>query len=543
MKIQLEDIALRYTVDGLEKRAKGPENEDFRLCLTQTDERVTITLKAKRPLTLTTSSFEVPYTYYPDDLLFINGYQSWTDTKEFALSESLRNLKKVPAFLRNKFHFDSYGDSWFTDYQKDNFHSFTFAYRKQKNGDAELFGSLNETNAFLIIHYKKTEAVLSIRSDCQFKYVEDEFCLYDFVNYSGTVKDVLKRYFAHFGSCAAPPIRGYTSWYLHYQDISEKKILTALEGIDSRHFDLFQIDDGYETFVGDWMDIDKTKFPNGLKGIVDQIHSKGLKAGIWLAPFVCETKSALFHDHPEWLYRENGKEVYAGSNWSNHVILDVRLPEVQNYIRKCLLYFKDMGVDFFKLDFLYAAALIHDGRGYTRAEIMHMSMKGLRDALEDRLILGCGVPLSSAFGLVDYCRIGPDVSLKFDDVFYMRHMHRERISTKVTLLNTIYRGPMDGTVFRCDPDVFLLRDHDIGLSKEQRRALCILNHLCGSVYMTSDNVAEYDEEKKAVLEEAQKLTDAEITSIDRKGELITIGYLLGGEEKSLCYHAGRGILL
>lgn len=542
MKIELKNIALRYTIDGTEKRAAGPENEDFRLSLEQNGERTTIRLFAKRPLTLATSSFEVPFEYNSDDHFFVNGYQSWTDTREFALSEYIHDLKKVPAFLRNIFHFDNYGDAWFIKYQKDNFHSFTYAYRKKKKGEAELIGSLNEENAFLIIHYKKAENVLSIRSDCQYKKVEEEFVLYDFVEYSGRVKEVLERYFANYGTCSAPPIRGYTSWYLHYQDINEEKILTALKGIESTHFDLFQIDDGYETFVGDWMDIDSEKFPNGLKGIVDKIHAKGLKAGIWLAPFVCETKSQLFKNHPEWLYRENGKEVFAGSNWSGDVVLDIRLREVQEYIKNCLVYYMDMGFDFFKLDFLYAAALIHEGKGYTRAEIMRKAMKGLREILGDKLILGCGVPLSSAFNLVDYCRIGPDVSLIFDDVFYMRKMHRERISTKVTLQNTIYRAHMDGSVFRCDPDVFLLRDNDIKLSKEQRRALCMINHLCGSVYLTSDNVGSYDSEKTAVLAEAQKLSDAEITDIERSGSRITIRYLLNGEESELVYNSQKGIL-
>ncbi|MBR2696358.1 MAG: alpha-galactosidase [Parasporobacterium sp.] len=542
MIIQLSDINIRYRIDGIEKRGKGPETEDYFLSLDQAGERTTITFHAKKPLTLVTSSFEVPYNYYQEDLIFVNGYQSWTDTKEYMLSEYIHDVKKVPAFLRNIFHFENYGDAWFMDYQKDNFHSFTYSYRKKKDGSCDLIGSLNEENAFLIIHYKKLEEIMSIRSDCGLKKVDGTFCLYDFVVYQGTCREVLQKYFANYGTCSAPKLRGYTSWYLHYQNINEEKIQTALDGIDSDHFELFQIDDGYETFVGDWMDIDPHKFPAGLKKIVEKIHAKGLKAGIWLAPFVCETKSRIFQDHPDWLYKENGKELFAGSNWSGFVVLDIRLPEVQEYIRRCLIYFMDLGFDFFKLDFLYAAALIHDGT-YTRAEIMRAGMKGLREILKDKLILGCGVPLSSAFNLVDYCRIGPDVSLVFDDVFYMRKMHRERISTKVTIQNTIFRAHMDGSVFRCDPDVFLLRDDNIKLSKEQRKALCILNHLCGSLYLTSDNVGAYDAEKYEILKEAQKLTDAEITDISRKGNLITITYILDENEKKLTYNKEKGVLV
>ena len=40
----------------------------------------------------------------------------------------------------------------------------------------------------------------------------------------------------------------------------------------------------------------------------------------------------------------------------------------------------------------------------------------------------------------DYLRIGADVTLIFDDVWFMRHLHRVRISTKMSLQNTIYRS-------------------------------------------------------------------------------------------------------
>ena len=126
-------------------------------------------------------------------------------------------------------------------------------------------------------------------------------------------------------------------------------------------------------------------------------------------------------------------------------------------------------------------------------------------------------------------------------------MHRERISTKVTLQNTVFRSGMDGTVFRCDPDVFLLRDNDIHLTKSQRRALVMLNHLCGSVYMTSDDVGRYDAEKKALLQEARNLSGSVIEDIVFDGRIITVSYRRkGGAEGAalsvLKYDTQKGVL-
>lgn len=72
------------------------------------------------------------------------------------------------------------------------------------------------------------------------------------------------------------------------------------------------------------------------------------------------------------------------------------------------------------------------------------AMKLLRQWCGDKLILGCGVPLMPCFGVVDYCRIGCDVSLSWDDKWFMRLLHRERISTRQSIDNTVFRRQLNG---------------------------------------------------------------------------------------------------
>ena len=218
-------------------------------------------------------------------------------------------------------------------------------------------------------------------------------------------------------------------------------------------------------------------------------------------------------------------------------------PEAREYIRRCLLHYVDMGFDFFKLDFLYAANLPLYG-GKTRCRAASEAYAFLRECLGDKLILGCGATLANGAGIFDYMRIGPDVSLKFDDAFYMRFMHRERISTKVTLQNTVYRSFLNRRFFGNDPDVFLLRDDNLSLTKEQRRALITLNALFGSVLMTSDNLGAYDEEKRRLLDGALQLFQkAAVTGYARQGREIRITYTLEGEERSIRYDTKKGVLL
>jgi hypothetical protein len=49
--------------------------------------------------------------------------------------------------------------------------------------------------------------------------------------------------------------------------------------------------------------------------------------------------------------------------------------------------------------------------GKSRGEIMWEAMDLIRDFVgPEKLVLGCGVPLATAFRKVDYCRIGSDVA-------------------------------------------------------------------------------------------------------------------------------------
>ena len=203
----------------------------------------------------------------------------------------------------------------------------------------------------------------------------------------------------------------------------------------------------------------------------------------------------------------------------------------------------DLGFDFFKLDFLYASSLI-PFNGKTRCETQDAAYQLLRDILKDKLILGCGANVINSYQKFDYLRIGPDVSLSFDDIAIMRLFHRERVSTKVTLQNTVYRSIFNKHLFYNDPDVFLLRDNNIKLSKEQRQALTMINALFGGVLMTSDNIKEYDDEKKAILGDALKVfQNGKVLSYTTRKHMIEIAYEVDGVTNTLTYDTKKGVFI
>ena len=74
-----------------------------------------------------------------------------------------------------------------------------------------------------------------------------------------------------------------------------------------------------------------------------------------------------------------------------------------------------------KLDFLYSEAM-QPRNGKSRGQIMCEAMDFLRECVgEEKLILGCGVPLGPSFGVVDACRISCDVDLKYLPKYYNKN--------------------------------------------------------------------------------------------------------------------------
>ena len=530
----------RYYRNGSLIQTNHPD--DFEVKEKNDGNRRTLTLKAKADNLLLESVSEViAIKNAKNKEMFFNGYQSWTDSKEVKLRAKEKNIARSPQPVVRAYAMDKYGDSTFHHYSSHLLHGYDVCYSKSEKGF--FYFNLNYHNAYLLFEYNKRTQRLTVSSDVKGIKLNkgDELVVWDAV-YVESFEKGLEEFNSFFPLRNTPKVFGYTSWYNYYQDINEEIILRDLEGVDNR-FNLFQIDDGFETFVGDWLDIDPKKFPNGLKPIVDKIHAKGLQAGLWLAPFVAEEKSKLFQEHPEYIQRDkDGNFVKAGGNWSGQYSLDLEKQEVRDYIKKSLQYYVDMGFDFFKLDFLYACALVVP-EGYSRCQYQDKSYKFLRECLGKKTILGCGANLVNSIDYFEYLRIGPDVSLKWDDLFYMRFFHRERPSTKTTLQNTIFRSFLNDRWFGNDPDVFLLRDNNIGMNVHQKRSLSLINSIFSSVLMTSDDIGAYDVEQQEHLKMVlENFLHAKNAKFDKKGDRIELFYELNGTEYEFLYDYKKGEL-
>ncbi len=478
----------------------------------------------------------------PGEKVFMNGYQTWTNCPELGPKDRLRGLNGLPKAVVEHFSLNSYGDYDFVPYPDRPGQSHGFSYCSFRLGErTRLFASLDEKPGYTVFSYDAGQALLRIERDCRGLRCGGEYRALDLFYAEGTEDEVFDAWFQALGLPApkARPLKGYSSWYNRYEAIDDGCIRSDLSGCKTllEPGDLFQIDDGWESAVGDW-EPDGKKFPQGLKGLAEEIHAAGFLAGLWLAPFAAKKDSELVRQHPDWLLRDEIGGLWTGGvNWGGFYALDIDRPAVQEYLKqvfdKVLL---DWGFDLVKLDFLYAAAPFA-GEKETRGGRMCRAMELLRRLCGEKLILGCGVPLMPAFGLVDYCRIGCDVSLDWDDKPYMRLAHRERVSTKQAIENSFFRRPLNGRAFLNDPDVFFLREENLKLSQSEKLLLAKANALLGGLLLTSDDPNLYGDKQRETYREIVRLFGAE--EVRAGAEKGCIRYRLDGKEQLLKLPKGK----
>ena len=525
------DIKNGYSDEIFDVRDEGGENA------------VKIVVNAKKAVKAELAELIYDHYYEQTERFFANGFQSWTSSREYKRNDvqyGLRTLSKLP--IVRTFSGAS-GDYAFTEYGKDLYHSFSYTYFRIDE-KVELVGSLNERTGYTIFYADYAQNIFAAVKDVEGLTLDGEYRLFDIVRVQGTYDEVFDKYFELYprkNTGRVKHLAGYTSWYNYYQNINEEIILRDLQGLAraGKNANIFQIDDGYETKVGDW-DMDTVKFPNGLAPIVDRIHEQGLMAGLWYAPFAAQFKANVIKNHPDWLIRnKHGRPVISGIAWGGFYALDFEKEEVREYIKAFFdKVFNEWHFDMVKLDFLYAAA-IEPRNGKTRGQLMCEAMDFLRECCGDKIILGCGVPLAPAFGVVDACRISCDVENTFKEKFYVKVTNQEIISAKMAMVNSVYRRHLNGRIWANDPDVFFLRDDGMkkaGYTLQQKKLLAKVNHIFGDVLFVSDNVGAYDDVKMQILLDAYRKFDGKVLSAEHIApEILKVVFEEDGTKQMLVF--------
>ena len=268
-------------------------------------------------------------------------------------------------------------------------------------------------------------------------------------------------------------------------------------------FDVFQLDDGYQAAIGDWLTTND-KFPHGIDGVAAAIERRSMVPGIWIAPFLAAPDSDIAHEHPEWLARSPDDdrpaigmfhEVWGGLMWQ----LDTTNPDTLAHLERTAAALVAAGYRYLKLDFTFSAAMPGRFRDPTQtpAQRVRAGYDAIRrGAGEDVFILGCGAPLGPLVGAVDGMRIGADVAPWWNapaGAPALPGYEAAAPATRHAFVNTCTRAFQHRRLWLNDPDCLMLRTTATAMAPEAVRGWAQIVGASGGLALVSDDLALLDD--------------------------------------------------
>ncbi|MEU9386428.1 alpha-galactosidase, partial [Streptomyces sp. NPDC048279] len=127
----------------------------------------------------------------------------------------------------------------------------------------------------------------------------------------------------------------YNSWEATGFDVDAAGQLELAKAAADIGAELFVVDDGWFTGraddtggLGDWYP-DPQAFPEGFDRFVAEVRALGLDFGLWVEPEAVSPGSRLYAEHPEWVYRVNGRP---SRLVRNQLLLDLGRTDVQEFV-------------------------------------------------------------------------------------------------------------------------------------------------------------------------------------------------------------------
>ncbi|WP_405402686.1 alpha-galactosidase [Streptomyces sp. NBC_01104] len=127
----------------------------------------------------------------------------------------------------------------------------------------------------------------------------------------------------------------YNSWEATGFDVDAAAQLELARIAAGMGAELFVVDDGWFTGrhdekggLGDWHP-DPANFPDGFDHFIDEVRATGMDFGLWVEPESVSPASALYAEHPDWVYRIDGRPA---TLVREQLLLDLGRRDVQDFV-------------------------------------------------------------------------------------------------------------------------------------------------------------------------------------------------------------------
>ena len=313
---------------------------------------------------------------------------------------------------------------------------------------------------------------------------------------------------------------GWCSWYCFGPEVTEKNITDNLAYIKKNipQLKYIQLDDGYQPHMGDWLET-ASSFGNDIKGLLKKIKTNGFEPAIWVAPFICDSNSSVYKNHPDWLVKDasgnplrSDKVSFGGWRLAPWYVLDGTHPEVQQHLKKVFrTMYKEWGCTYFKLDANFWGAIqggFYYDNNATRVTAYRDGMKAILSETGTAFILGCNHPLWPSLGLIHGSRSSNDI-------------HRDWKNFVKTSEENSRRIWQNGKLWWNDPDCILLTG---SLTDDEFMYHASLIFSTGGMILSGDDLTTISEKKLSVLKKLLLPTGAQASF----NETLDIGWMKTG---------------
>ena len=270
-----------------------------------------------------------------------------------------------------------------------------------------------------------------------------------------------------FENLAPTPPMGWNSWNTFQTNISEQLVkgiadVMVSSGMKDAGYTYLVLDDGWmamerDSKTGDLIP-DPKKFPNGLKPVIDYVHSKGLKFG---------------------LYNCAGTKTCAG------------YPGTRGYEYQDARFYASLGTDYLKFDWC-------NTDGLNAKEAYNTMSKALKTAGRPIIFSLCewgnNQPWLWAEPVGQLWRTTGDITAQFDGIKSYGNWHANGVMTIVDMQDTLrkYAGPNHWN----DPDMLEVGN---GLTPAQNRSHFSLWAVLAAPLIAGNDLRKMSDETRSVL--------------------------------------------
>lgn len=236
-------------------------------------------------------------------------------------------------------------------------------------------------------------------------------------------------------------LAGWSDWEFYRNDKTEADIEASADILEAlMHedwpLDTVVIDGGWAQHLAEW---DKTadNIPGGMPALIRRLKARGIRPGLWFAPYITNANCSLVREHPDWLVmdRETGEPLSAGdSNVGPRRTIDFSVPEAMEWLRGMMRMFAAWGVAYLKLDGPvlnhYRGGRFHDPYSTAMRQI-HDTLRLMRRELGDTVIIEGEGQYGPSVGICDVHRICQDEHPYWYDPVHGWPVLRENLLTSL----------------------------------------------------------------------------------------------------------------